>query len=101
MTCGTQSFQVAVGSDGSYTLDWAGASKLVTGEIITSSTWSEDSGDLTLHGGTFTDTAATTFANGGLYGRVYEIFNTVVTSTGRTDVWGMKLHFTHILKSAY
>lgn len=63
-----------------YTLDYT--PDLTTGETLTSSAWTEASGDLTLSAGGYSDTQATITIAGGTAGNWYVVTNVVHSSTG-------------------
>lgn len=63
-------------------VDWS--DWLATGETITASWWTVESG-LTENSNTFGDTSTTIWVQGGTAGETYTLANKVATSGGRTD----------------
>ena len=56
----------------------------LSSDTISSSTWVVATG-LTLDSSSYTNAASTVFLSGGTLGQRYEVTNTVVTASGRTD----------------
>jgi hypothetical protein len=65
-----------------YTIDWT--AWLPSGDTISSSSWTVDSG-ITNYADSNTTTAATIWLSGGTAGVIYKATNTIVTANGRTD----------------
>jgi len=65
-----------------FTIDWANF--LASGEVISTSTWTADTG-ITVDSESETTTTATAFFSGGTLNTVYGAVNTIVTDQGRTD----------------
>lgn len=64
-----------------YTRDWS--TDLVTGETISTSTWTVPTG-ITKDSDSNDDDTATIWLSGGTHGTDYEVANKIVTSAGRT-----------------
>lgn len=69
------------------TLDWPISWALESGETIASSTWSiapVEAGGITVGSATISGATTACLLSGGVFRRVYEVTNTIVTSAGRT-----------------
>jgi hypothetical protein len=64
-----------------YTNDW---SDWLDGDVISSSSWTADTG-ITVYGDSYDDETATAWISGGTVGTAYDITNQIVTAAGRTD----------------
>lgn len=70
-----------------YAVDW-GAEYLGDDDVLAQSRWSVDpdeEGGVSIAGSIFDDRTSTVTAAGGIPGRIYRLFNVVVTQLGRTD----------------
>ena len=68
-----------------YAVNWNDG-YLEAGEAINSSAWQASSDDIILSNNSFTSEMSSVTAQGGLKGSEYQLFNTVTTSSGRTDI---------------
>lgn len=75
-------FMIDPGEDLNYTFNWA--SVLGTATISTSA-WAIRPTGPTLHGGSNTTTTATIYVSGCSNGVVYQLINTITTSSGSTE----------------
>lgn len=66
-----------------FVIDWSYAIDSEGGEVISSSSWSLDSG-ITQSSASFSDETATVVVTGGTVGTHYKATNTISTSAGRT-----------------
>ena len=64
-----------------FTINWA--SVLATGETISTSTWTADTG-ITVDSNSKTTTTTTVWLSGGTVNTPYKVYNTIVTSASRT-----------------
>lgn len=64
-----------------YENDWE---DWLDGDTISSSSWAADTG-LTVDSDSHTTTTATAWLSGGTIGVAYDITNTIITASGRTD----------------
>ena len=76
-------FEKAASAVLDYTIDW-GTDWLVTGDTISTSTWTAQSG-VTIDSSSNTSTTATAWISGGSNGRGYTVKNRIVTAGGRTE----------------
>ena len=67
-----------------YTLDWSKYLQNLSNDTISSSTWTEDSGGISIDSDTNSTTKTTVFLSGGSDGEKYTLENLIVTSGGRT-----------------
>lgn len=70
-----------------YAIDW-GAEYLGDEDTLAQSSWSvvpDEQGGITIVGSDFDDRTSAVNAGGGIPGRIYRLFNQVVTQSGRTD----------------
>ena len=67
-----------------YTLDWSKYLANLSNDTISTSTWSEDSGGITIDSSTNTTTKSTVFLSGGNEGEQYTVENLITTAGGRT-----------------
>jgi hypothetical protein len=70
-----------------YAIDW-GAEYLGDEDTLAESSWSvvpDEQGGVAIVGSDFDDRISTVNASGGIPGRIYRLFNQVVTQSGRTD----------------
>lgn len=65
-----------------YSINWS--SWLVTGDTITTSTWTAEDG-ITIDDDSNTTTATTVWLSGGTVGESYSVTNHIVTEDGRED----------------
>ena len=65
-----------------YSINWS--SWLVTGDTITTSTWTAEAG-IMIDSDTNTTTATTVWLSGGTAGESYDVTNHIVTDDGRED----------------
>jgi hypothetical protein len=75
-----------------FTLDWTKYLANSGADTITSSSWVEDSGGITIDSDTNTTKKATVWISGGTHGTTYTIENTIITSGGRTAKRALDVH---------
>ena len=67
-----------------FTIDWTKYLLNSGSDTISSSSWAEDSGGITIDSNSNTTTAATVWLSGGSHNNTYTIENTIVTASSRT-----------------